>query len=260
MVGSGWVGLGWVGLLFGPQSYSHRSLPARFSPCLSYPAVRGSDAPVALINAQDTSQEEYRLKIRQNMRHWAAKKALTTPVIGDIANAKLVDLHTTIFLNKATEERREERRNHLNSFFDATMDAYVAALQASHTEAQAREVTHIQANFDFFNHSWTEMMEIPAEELEAHYGRYEDFFTSHEITIDDPLGEFIPPEGVDEAPRTPEEFDQPIYENAIEGFADDVYVETPEGEMIGGGDTETPDTVDPADAPGMNAEEDEREV
>lgn len=172
------------------------------------------------------------MKIRQNMRHWAAKKALTTPVIGDIANAKLVDLHTTIFLNKATEERREERRNHLNSFFDATMDAYVAALQASHTEAQAREVTHIQANFDFFNHGRTEMMEIPAEEFEEHYRRYEEFFTSHEITIDDPLGEFAPSEGVDEAPRTPEQFDRPTYENAIKGFADDVYVETPEGSQL----------------------------
>ncbi|MFW6317011.1 MAG: DUF6149 family protein, partial [Halorubrum sp.] len=46
------------------------------------------------------------MKIRQNIRHWAAKKALTTPVVGDVANDKLVDLHTSIFLNKADEERR----------------------------------------------------------------------------------------------------------------------------------------------------------
>jgi len=52
------------------------------------------------------------MKIRQNIRHWAAKKALTTPVVGDVANDKLVDLHTSIFLNKADEERREERREH----------------------------------------------------------------------------------------------------------------------------------------------------
>ena len=47
------------------------------------------------------------MKIRQNVRHWAAKKALTTPVIGDIANDKLVDLHTDIFLGKADEEDRK---------------------------------------------------------------------------------------------------------------------------------------------------------
>jgi len=59
------------------------------------------------------------------------QKALTTPVVGDVANDnKLVDLHTSIFLNKADEDRREERRAHLDSFFDATMDTYVAALEA----------------------------------------------------------------------------------------------------------------------------------
>ena len=71
------------------------------------------------------------MKIRQNVRHWAAKKALTAPVIGDIANDKLVDLHTGIFLDKADETRREERREHLDEFFDATMDTYVAAKNSS---------------------------------------------------------------------------------------------------------------------------------
>jgi len=79
-----------------------------------------------------------------------------------VANDKLVDLHTSIFLNKADEDRREERRAHLDSFFDATMDTYVAALEAGFPEAEAREITHVQANFDFFNHGWTEMMEIRA--------------------------------------------------------------------------------------------------
>jgi len=70
------------------------------------------------------------MKLRQNLRHWAAKKALTTPVISDVANDKLVDLHTKIFLEKADEEAREDRRAHLDGFFDATMDTYVAALEA----------------------------------------------------------------------------------------------------------------------------------
>ena len=136
------------------------------------------------------------MKIRQNIRHWAAKKALTTPVIGDVANDKLVDLHTKIFLEKADENRQEERREHLD---------------------------------DFFVHGWTEMMEIPGDELEDHYRRYEAFFVEHGITIDDPLGGFRPTDGIADAPETPEKLEQPEYENAIAGFADDVYVETGDG-------------------------------
>jgi hypothetical protein len=195
------------------------------------------------------------MKIRQNIRHWAAKKALTTPVVGDVANDKLVDLHTSIFLNKADEDRREERRDHLDSFFDATMDTYVAALEDGFPEAEAREITHVQANFDFFNHGWTEMMEIPGDELEAHYRRYESFFTDFGITIDDPLGEFRPPEGLAEAPETPGKLDEPEYENALAGFADDVYVETDDGETVVGGGAEEPEEVDPATAPGLDEDE-----
>ncbi len=195
------------------------------------------------------------MKIRQNIRHWAAKKALTTPVVGDVANDKLVDLHTSIFLNKADAERREERREHLDDFFDATMDTYVAALQAGFPEAEAREITHIQANFDFFNHGWTEMMEIPGDELEPHYRRYETFFSRYGITIDDPLGEFRPMEGVTEAPPTPKKLETPEYENALAGFADDVYIETEDGETIVGGNTEEPEDVDPATAPGLDEDE-----
>jgi hypothetical protein len=194
------------------------------------------------------------MKIRQNMRHWAAKKALTTPVIGPRVNDKLVDMHTDIFLGKTEEANHEERRRHLDDFFDATMDTYVAALQAGYPEAEAREITHIQANFDFFNHGWTEMMEIPAAELEDHYRRYEAFFEEHGITIDDPLGEFTPPTGVATAPKTLAKLEEPEFENAIAGFADDVYVETTDGLLKGHGGDE-PQEVDPADAPGADDEE-----
>ena len=191
------------------------------------------------------------MKIRQNIRHWAAKKALTTPVIGDVANDKLVDLHTKIFLEKADENRQEERREHLDDFFDATMDTYVAALQAGYTEAEAREITHIQANFDFFVHGWTEMMEIPGDELEDHYRRYEAFFVEHGITIDDPLGGFRPADGIADAPETPEKLDDPGHPHAEGGFADDVYVETGDGETVVGGTAE-PAEVDPTEAPGVD--------
>src|SRR6056297_3987244 len=144
------------------------------------------------------------MKIRQNVRHWAAKKALTMPVVGQKTNDWLVDLHTKVFLDKADEAHREDRRAHLDDFFDATMDTYVAALDSGYPEAEAREITHIQANFDFYNHGWTEMMEFPADELQAHYDRYHEFFDRWDITIDEPLGQFAPSEGVPEAPSTPE--------------------------------------------------------
>ena len=190
------------------------------------------------------------MKLRQNLRHWAAKRALTTPVLGGVANDKLVDLHTRIFLEKAPERRREERRDHLDEFFDATMDTYVAALRAGYPEAEAREITHIQANFDFFEHGWAAMMEIPAAELDDHYRRYESFFRDHGITIDDPLGVFRPASGIVDAPATPEALDDGVFENAVAGFADDVYVEDGDGELRQGSGAE-PDDVDVSRAPGV---------
>ena len=195
------------------------------------------------------------MKIHQNPRHWASKKALTTPGIQEVARYGLVKMHTKIFLGKADEDRREERRDHLDSFFGATMDSYVAALESGYSEAEAREITHVQANFDFFNHGWTEMMEIPADELEAHYRRHEAFFTRYGITIDDPLGEFAPAEGVTPAPTTLEKLETSEYENAIAGFDDDVYVETDDGETVVGGDTEEPESVDPRQSPGVDDED-----
>ncbi|NHN41468.1 hypothetical protein G9C85_07425 [Halorubellus sp. JP-L1] len=183
------------------------------------------------------------MKIRQNVTHFAFKQALTAPVLGDVARGKLVDMHTDIFLEKADADHREARREHLDDFFAATMDAYVAALDY-YPEAKAREITHVQANFDFYNHGWTEMMEFPTDELDAHYDRYAEFFEDHGVTIDDPLGEFAPPGGVADAPSTPEQLDDPEHPYAEGGFADDVYVETADGDVVVGGQDE-PEDVDP---------------
>ncbi len=193
------------------------------------------------------------MKIHQNPRHWASKKALTTPGIRSVANYGLVKLHTKIFIGKADEAHREERRAHLDDFFDATMDTYVAALQADFSEAEAREITHLQANFDFYNHGWTEMMEIPVDELTEHFERYADFFDAHGISIDDPLGEFRPAAGVSEAPSTPEKLDDPVHPHAEGGFADDVYVETEDGEIIVGGQEE-PDDISVEESPVVDEE------
>ena len=194
------------------------------------------------------------MKIRQNVRHFAAKKALELPIVRDVASEKLVDLHTKIFLAKTDEANREERRAHLDAFFDATIDAYLAALNEGYSEAHAREITHVQANFDFFNHGWTEMMEIPIEELEAHYERHRSFFEPHGITIDDPLGQFAPANGVPAAQKTLENLDEPEYQNAIAGFADNVYVEDDTGVVRVGGSPE-PDDVDVRDTPGLDGKD-----
>ncbi|QGX96717.1 hypothetical protein EI982_15910 [Haloplanus rallus] len=193
------------------------------------------------------------MKISQNVRHFASRKALTLPVVGSIVNDKLVDLHTRVFLEKADEDVREARRAHLDDFFDATMDTYLAALNEGYTEAEAREITHIQANFDFYNHGWVEMMEFPTDELEDHYERYVDFFERHGITIDDPLGDFRPAGGVASAPSTPEQLDDPEHPHAEGGFADDVYVDT--GEDVVAGGIEEPEDVDPTEAPGVTPDD-----
>ncbi|PCR92383.1 DUF6149 family protein [Natrinema ejinorense] len=183
------------------------------------------------------------MKLRQNAKHFAYRKALETPGVRSVANAGLVRLHTKIFAGKADPAHAEERKAHLDGLFDATMDAYLRALQEGYSEAEAREITHIQANFDFYNHGWTEMMEFPADELEAHYDRYGDFFDRWDVTIAEPLGQFAPPEGLPEAPSTPEKLDSPEHPHAEGGFADDVYVETEDGELVVGGRDE-PDDID----------------
>jgi hypothetical protein len=194
------------------------------------------------------------MKIRQTVRHWAMKQALSVPILADVTHDKLVDLHVSIFLDYADEAHRDDRRAHLADLFDATVDTYLAALRAGYPEAAAREITHVQANFDFYNHGWTEMMEFPTDELEAHYERYRDFFATHDITIDDPLGSFRPADGVASAPSTPDRLTDPEHPHAEGGFADDVYVEGPDGVVRVGGTAAEPADVDPTVAPGVSAE------
>lgn len=190
------------------------------------------------------------MKIRQNARHWATKKALELPVVGGYTHKKLVSLHIRIFLGRADSAHEDERREHLEDLFDATVDTYLAGLQDGLSEAEAREITHVQANFDFYNHGWTEMMGFPADEIEPHYDRHRDFFEKYDITVEDPLGAFYPSGGIADAPSTPEKLDTPEHPHAEGGFADDVYVETDDGDVVVGGRDE-PEEVDTADAPGV---------
>ncbi|RQG86920.1 hypothetical protein EA462_14770 [Natrarchaeobius halalkaliphilus] len=193
------------------------------------------------------------MKLRQNVRHFASRKALETPVVRSVATSGLVRLHTKVFLKKADPAHADEREDHLDGLFEATVDAYLRALQDGYSEAEAREITHIQANFDFYNHGWTEMMEFPADELETHYDRYAEFFGRWDITIDDPLGQFTPPSGVPNAPSTPGKLEDPDHPHAEGGFADDVYVENEDGELVVGGQDD-PDAVDVSKAVGVDAD------
>jgi hypothetical protein len=181
------------------------------------------------------------VKIHQNAKHFAYRTALETPGIRSVAKSGLVRLHTRIFAGKADPDHADERTDHLDALFDATTDTYLRALQEGYSEAEAREITHLQANFDFYNHGWTEMMELPVDELETHYDRYREFFDRWEITIAEPLGQFAPPEGLPAAPSTPERLEDPTHPHAEGGFADDVYVETPDGDLIVGGQDEPAD-------------------
>jgi hypothetical protein len=98
------------------------------------------------------------------------------------------------------------------------------------------------------------MMEFPADELEAHYDRYREFFERHGITIADPLGEYATGVALPDAPATPERLDDPVHPHAEGGFADDVYVADADGDLVVGG-REEPDDVDVTAAPGVDGEE-----
>jgi hypothetical protein len=78
---------------------------------------------------------------------------------------------------------------------------------------------------------WTEMMEFPPEELEANVNRYEGFFDEHGVSLDDPLGDFGPEEGLPDAEPTPEKRRDPDTPYAEEGFADATYVVDEEGRL-----------------------------
>lgn len=171
------------------------------------------------------------VKIRQTIQHFAAKKSLTLPIVGDKVREKLVDLHTRVFLERAPEDQREDRRDRLDVFFDATIDVYLSALDAGFTEAKAREITHIQANMEMARMGWVEMMEFPPDEIEQNVARFAGFFDEHGITLANPLGTFAPEGGLPDAPATPEKLEDGEAPFAEEGYADATYVEDEEGEI-----------------------------
>jgi len=57
----------------------------------------------AIGRLKDVAGEHPSMKLRQNVRHWASKQALTMPVVGEKVSDWLVDLHTRVFLDRADE-------------------------------------------------------------------------------------------------------------------------------------------------------------
>ncbi|MFB6117638.1 DUF6149 family protein [Halosegnis sp.] len=187
------------------------------------------------------------MKITQTRHHWIAKRALTTPGIREVAERRLVSLHVDVFTDLSPPSRVAERREHLQALFDRLVDAYRAAV-ADQPEAAAREAIHVMANADFFEHGWTELMEIPGRELPAHFERHREFLDEHGVSQADPLGEFRG-EPLPEAPRTTEKLRNPTYPNAEPGYADAVYVEGADGEVHVGADRPEPADISLADIP-----------
>lgn len=164
------------------------------------------------------------MRLYQTWKNYAAQVVLERelPVVSSVVRDRLVDLHTEFFVEHS-ERDGEKRRDRLDGLFDRTLDMYVAALREGYPEAEAREITHIVAAWEFMNQGWGELLEIPPAETDDYYERYAPFFRRYGITPEEPLGEFTPSGGLPDAPETRERMNGD-YPFAEAGLADDVYV------------------------------------
>jgi hypothetical protein len=178
------------------------------------------------------------MRLYQTWRNDAARHLLKrdVPLVTALVRSKLVDLHTEFFV-EASERDGELRRPRLRSFFRASMDVYERALAEGYPEAEAREITHVQAAWEFGNMGWGEILEFPPREREEYFERYRGFFERHGASPEDPLGEFAPPSGLPAAPETPERM-AGEFPFAEAGLADGVYVHAPADEVRLRGDGE----------------------
>jgi hypothetical protein len=171
------------------------------------------------------------MRLYQTWKNYAAQVLLEreVPVVTDWVRRRLVALHTDFFVD-ASERDGEAREPRLRALFEATLDVYTRALAEGYPESEAREITHIQATWDFGNQGWGELLEFPPEEREAYRERYGDFFERHDCRPEDPLGEFAPAGGLPDAPTTPERM-AGEFPFAEPGLTDDVYVVAEETEV-----------------------------
>ena len=133
-----------------------------------------------------------------------------------------------------------------------SIDETVARLSTAIDDAAAR-AQQTQAEFETVQ---SRVGELDAGEvgLDEHHDRFGDFFDRFGITIEDPLGAFAPAKGIPDAPATPEKLENTDQPNAEGGYADETYVDGPDGEVIVGG-ADDPDEVDVSDAPGVTPDD-----
>ena len=179
------------------------------------------------------------MKLSQSRYHFIAKRALTTPGLRRVAQSRLVDLHVDVFTDWSAPGRAAERQRYLSVLSDALVDAYREGIEAGRPEAGARERVHVMANLAFHERGWTELLEFPPSEFGPHLERHREFLDRHDVSRVDPTGDFrsapLPP-----APTTPERAEHPDYPHADPGYADDVYVERPDGEVRAGAEQPEP--------------------
>ena len=164
------------------------------------------------------------MRLYQTWRNYVAQFALDVPVVRSFVRDWLVDLHVDFF-TAASERDADAREARFRALFDASIDVYECALAEGYPESHAREITHIQAAFDFYEHGWAELLEFPPAECEAYYEKYRDFFERHGCTREQPFGEFAPPSGLPSAPETPARLDGD-YPIAEPGHVDGIYLHT----------------------------------
>lgn len=164
------------------------------------------------------------MRLHQSWKNYVSQVLLEreVPVLSRLVRRWLVRVHVEEFVARS-ERDGDARRDHLAALFDAAIDVYCRALEIGYPEAEAREITHILASWDFGNHGWGELVEYPPDEREAYYRRYQAFYDRHRMSPGDPLGDFRPAGGLPDAPGTPERMagDYPM---AVAGLTDDVYV------------------------------------
>ncbi|MEE6209103.1 DUF6149 family protein [Salarchaeum sp. III] len=171
------------------------------------------------------------MRLYQTPKNYVAQVVLERdiPLLTRAMRSWLVSLHADFFAD-ASETDGEARRAHLDALFDATIDAYLRALDEGYPEAEAREITHVMAAWDFQNQGWGELLEFPPDERQAYYEKYREFFDAHDANPENPLGEFAPPTGLPYAPPTPDRLDGE-YPFAEPGLVDDIYVHAPDDEV-----------------------------
>lgn len=181
------------------------------------------------------------MRIYQSWRDYLAQIVLVKepPVLSRLLRRRLVTYHTDFYVEQS-ERDADARRPRFRATFEAALDAYVRATEEGYPEAQAREITHTMATWDFLNHGWGELIEFPPEEATAYYERYRGFYDRHGCSPESPFGEFAPDDGLPSTPETPDRLngDYPLAEPGLAGevyvLADDLDARLPDGSAAKG--------------------------